>query len=176
MSQNLGSWQLEGESMPEKFSDFSDAYLDSAERLCKALVRSTRKASYERGAVVLYLTFHSVELFLKAAVLHKCPQEKLNHNIEHYEKRYNNLYPAKKYKLTVPFKTTYCGHEPPDVEKIKYNPSPQDQVNRYPSDKSGKEWDGIFAFDSTSFLNDIQVLKSDIHRIRDDIFSLRKEE
>ena len=161
--------------MPEKFSDFSDAYLDSAERLCKALVRSTRKASYERGAVVLYLTFHSVELFLKATVLHKSPQEKLNHNIDHYEKRYKNLYPGKKYKLTVPFKTKYCGHEPPEIEQNIYTPSPQDQVHRYPSDKDGKEWAGVHAFYPTPFLNDIQELKSDFQRVRNEIFNFRKE-
>ena len=70
MSNMLGSWrQLDSKGIPFKFLAFCDAYLDSAERLCKVLKRSTRKATYERGAVVLYLTFHSVELFFKACIL-----------------------------------------------------------------------------------------------------------
>ena len=107
MKQILGSWQLNSMSIPQQFIAFADAYLDSAERLCKVLKISTRKASYERGAVVLYLTFHSVELFLKAAILKKSPNEKLHHNIEHYGRRYRNLYPGKKYNLDIPFQTEY---------------------------------------------------------------------
>lgn len=171
MSKYLSSWQSDGKSIPEKFYYFSNAYLDSAERLCKVLVRSTRKASYERGAVVLYLAFHSVELFLKAAILQKSPGENLNHDIEHYEKRYNNLYPVKKYRFIVPFKTVYCGYEPPETMKIKHTTPPRDQVHRYPTGKDGKEWDGIFTFEPSSFLSDIQALKSDIHRLRPEIFN-----
>lgn len=172
MSKYLGSWQSDGKSIPEKFCHFSNAYLDSAERLCKVLIRSTRKASYERGAVVIYLTFHSVELFLKAAILQKCPEEYLNHNIEHYEKRYKNLYPAKKYRFEIPFKTTYYGHEPPEIKNIS---PPIEQVHRYPTDKDGKEWDGIFAFEPTSFLSDIQAIKSDTHKLRREIFNVSRE-
>ena len=91
----VGSWSTDGLEIPVQVMAFSEAYLDSAERLCKILERSTRNATFERGAVVIYLTFHSVELFLKAAILHKSPNEKLNHDIEHYEKLYRKLYPGK---------------------------------------------------------------------------------
>ena len=91
MNQILASWQLNSMSVPQQFIAFADAYLDSAERLCKVLKISTRKANYERGAVVLYLTFHSVELFLNAAILAKSPNEKLHHNKEHYNNEYRDI-------------------------------------------------------------------------------------
>ncbi len=176
MSNMLGSWQLKDKSIPCKFLAFSDAYLDSAEHLCKVLKRSTKKATYERGAVVLYLTFHSIELFLKAAILFKCENENLNHNIQHYEKRYKNLYPGKKYNIDIPFGTEYSGSEPPDLDKLGYKMPPQDQVHRYPVDRKGKEWGGekweaIFAFEPTLFLLDIERLKEAISRVKEEIFN-----
>ena len=170
MNQMLGSWQLNSMSVPQQFIAFADAYLDSAERLCKVLKISTRKATYERGAVVLYLTFHSVELFLKAAILAKSPNEKLHHNIEHYSKRYRNLYPGKKYILDIPFQTEYLGFDPPEIKKLKKSEPSPEQINRYPIDKNGKEWNGVFTFDSVSFLRVIYRLKSDFTRLKDVIF------
>lgn len=90
--------------MPLQFVAFTDAYLDSAAHLCKMLKRSSRKSSYPRGTVVLFLTFHAVELFLKAAILQKSPNEGLHHNVEHLVNRYLSLYPGKKYAFDIPFK------------------------------------------------------------------------
>ena len=170
MKQMVGSWQINGMSIPQQFAAFADAYLDSAERLCKVLKISTRKASYERGSVVLYLTFHSVELFLKAAVLEKAPTEKLNHNIEHYGRRYRNLYPGGKYSFEIPFKTEYVGFEPTEVEKLKKSEPAKDQINRYPTDRNGNEWNGVFAFDPVSFILIIDSLKDDFKRLKAEIF------
>jgi hypothetical protein len=50
-------------SVPLQFLAFSDAYLDSASRLCAVLRRSPNKSTYARGSVVLYLTFHSTHIF-----------------------------------------------------------------------------------------------------------------
>jgi hypothetical protein len=172
MSNMLGSWrQLDSKDIPFKFLAFCDAYLDSAERLCKVLKRSTRKATYERGAVVLYLTFHSVELFFKACILHKRPDERFHHDIKHYEKRYRNIYPGKKYKIEIPFGTEYSGQEPPDIEQLVYVTPPQEQLHRYPVDKHGKKWNVIPAFEPTLFLIEIERLKKDICRVKAEIFN-----
>lgn len=174
MKQVVGSWQLSGLCVPQLFAAYADAYLDSAKRLCKVLKVSPRKASYERGAVVIYLTFHSVELFLKAAVLQKAPSEKLNHNIEHYGKRYRKLYPGKIFNFEIPFKTEYVGFEPPEIEKLKSSEPAKDQMHRYPTDRKGKEWSGVFAFDPVSFLSIIEGLNDDFKRLKGEIFSANK--
>ena len=133
------------------------------------LKRSTRKASYTRGAVVLYLACHSVELFLKGAILSKCPKEQLNHNLENYYKRYNHLYPEEKFKFNLPFRTEYVGLEPPEVEKAKGHLPPPDQIHKYPTNKNGKEWDSLLVFEPTTFLRDIEQLKTDFKRIKIEI-------
>lgn len=165
-----GNWELSGKDLPEQFFSFSDAYLDSARRLCVVLKGSPRKASYTRGCVVLYLTFHAAELFLKGAILSKNPKEKLNHNIEVYYKRYNRLYPDKKFRFELPFRTEYLGFEPELIESAKKNQPPTDQLNKYPTDKKGRKWEGAFAFEPIEFVRIIDQLRLDIKRIENEIF------
>lgn len=170
----VGLWQISNLTMPCQFAAFADAYLDSAARLCKALKRSTRKTSYPRGAVVLFLVHHAVELFLKAAILQKSPNENLynNHNINHLEKLYCSLYPGKKYDFDVPFsKTVDLGLEPPEIPKQKTSKSVLNQAYRYPIDNKGNEWHTIFSFDPVSFLPVIDRLQADFNRLQSEIFS-----
>ncbi len=164
-----GSWQIDNSKIPLQFVLFADAYLDSAIRLCRVLKRSTRKLSYPRGAVVLFLAFHAVELFLKAAILEKNPKEKLHHDIEQLEVTYRSYYPEKQFLFAVPFKTEFLGFQPEEI--IKKKPVlPQDQLNRYPCDKKGRDWGGVFAFDPVSFLPVIEELQHDFKRLRNHIF------
>jgi len=172
--QMVGSWQMSGLTAPLQFAAFAAAYLDSAARLCRVLKRSSRTTSYPRGAVVLSLTFHAVELFLKAAILYKSPNDGLHHDIEHLENRYRILYPGEKYVIDIPFKTEYAGFEPPEIATRKMSLPPQDQVLRYPTDKKGKEWNGVFTFDPVSFLLGIDKLQADFKRLQTEIFSAKR--
>jgi len=166
-SKMVGNWELSRKTIPVQFLSFAEAYLDSACRLCKILKRSTRKRTYPRSAVVLYLAFHSVELFLKAAILNKSPNDDLGHDIKKLSNRYRNLYPGKKYNFEIPFGTEYLGFEPPD--KLP-TPPPQDQTNRYPIDKKYKEWEGSFGFIPETFLITLEVLQRDFERIKRGIY------
>lgn len=163
----VGNWEIDGLPILDQFIAFSEAYLDAAFRLCKILKLSTRKRSYPRGAVVLFLTFHAVELFLKAAILKKYPKEKLHHNVERLMSRYNELYPEKKFNFEIPFKTEYIGFEPSD--KKPAHPL-QDQLNRYPISKNYEIWPGAIAFEPESFLSIIEGLLIDFHRLKMEIF------
>jgi len=58
-----------------QFLAFSEAYLYSAANLCSILAASPSESTYPKGAVVLSLTFHGIELFLKAAILEKASDE-----------------------------------------------------------------------------------------------------
>jgi hypothetical protein len=61
------------EALPKsrQFLAYSDAYLGSAELLCHRIAASPAEATYAKGSVIMYLTFHGTELFLKAAILEK---------------------------------------------------------------------------------------------------------
>jgi hypothetical protein len=163
----VGNWEIDRSPIPDQFIAFSEAYLDSASRLCKILKLSTRKRSYPRGAVVLFLTFHSIELFLKAAILLKYPKDKLHHNVERLMGRYKELYPEKQFDFEIPFKTEYIGFEP---SHKKPAPPMQDQLSRYPIGKNYETWPGAIAFEPESFLSIIESLQIDFHRLKEEIF------
>lgn len=149
----------------QQFSTFALAYLDSAERLCRTLARSHRKATYARGSVVLYLTAHAVELFLKGAILAKRPNERFGHSLENLHGRYNELYAAKRYHFALPFGVTYDGLTKREIIAAKSVLPPTDQLYRYPVDKSGRPWPGLFAFEANSFLQLLHSLRADFERI-----------
>lgn len=172
-------------SIPRRFLSFSDAYLDSASRLCTVLKRSPRKSNYARGSVVLYLTFHAIELFLKGSILERKPNEKLgNHDIQSLSNRYINLYPGKKFKFHAPFISRDEANlsdffSPKDIEEVKIyikeskQKNPWDQRHRYPGNREGQPWDGAVGFEPESCLVAIKKLKADIARLTDLIFSAK---
>ena len=164
--------------VPMQFSAFSDAYLDSAIRLCTVLSRSTRKATYVRGSVVLYLAFHATELFLKGAILKKAPKENVGatHNIGTLNNRYKNLYPGKKYRFNLLFSSEepdFSNIEPDIVKELKIiideieKANPPDQQYRYPQNKKGVPWHGPHGFEASSFLRVIKHLREQLKKGHD---------
>ena len=166
-----------------QFLSFSEAYLYSASLLCANLVSEPSESTYPRGAVVLSLSYHGIELFLKAAILEKKPDEqfkgKPGHDLEYLGKRYEKIYPGKEFNFKVPFGTEEIELVDPDpeiIEEIKKfiaeqkKSTPADQINRYPRDIEGKPWHGIYAFEPTTFSLEIDRVRNDINRLKTKIF------
>jgi hypothetical protein len=90
----IGSWDTENLSSPEQFADLANAYLDSGILLCSEMSNGSFSANFGRGRVVLFLSLHSVELFLKGAILKRSPSAALNtHVVRDLQSTYNELYP-----------------------------------------------------------------------------------
>lgn len=171
-------------SIPLRYLSLSGAYLDSALRLCTVLKRSPRKSNYARSSVVLHLTFHAIELFLKCAILERKPKEKFrNHDIQGLSKQYKNLYPAMKYEFQAPFISGDLSHDdlsvvygPERIEEVKKyikeskKKNPLDQRHRYPCNNEGEPWGGYVGFEPGSFLVTIKKLKTDIAQLESLIF------
>jgi len=168
-------------NVSEQFSAFSNAYLDSAIRLCTVLSRSTKKATYARGSVVLYLAFHATELFLKGAILKKAPKDNIltTHNIGNLNNRYKKLYPGKRYQFHLLFTSEepdFSNTEPDKVKELKITiaeiekVNPPDQKYRYPQNRKGMPWCGVHGFEPSSFLRELKQLKEQLNDISELIF------
>lgn len=153
-------------SRDQRYFEYAEAYLDSAARLCAVLARSTRKANFQRGAVVLYLVQHALELFYKGAVIRKAPKERLVHGIPLLRTRYLNLYPGKAFLIQPTFVPSYENLTKDQIEQVKGSEPPGDQIFRYPETKGGTPWEGLFAFEASSFYREITALKNDFTRVR----------
>jgi len=162
----LPASRLEALPREQRYFEYSEAYLDSATRLCKVLARSTRKADFQRGAVVLYLVQHALELFYKGAILRKAPKERLVHGVPALRARYLKLYPAKGFLIQSTFVPSYANLTTAEIAQVRGSEPPSDQIFRYPEDKEGTPWQGLFAFEATSFVGEISALKNDFARVR----------
>lgn len=170
---------LQRKPVPEQLLSFADAYLESASVLCERVCTEPQHATYAHGAVIMSLTFHSLELFLKAAILRKVPAEKLaGHDLELLEKRYSNLYPEKKHTFDIPFKRQAPdtqGLSPQIAEELlayvrqQNKNMPEDQLHRYPISAQGETWNPPLGFEPHSFHRVIQGLKSDFARLKPDL-------
>lgn len=176
-------------STPLQYIELSDAFLDSALRLCTVLRRSHRKSNYARSAVVQYLTFHAIELFLKSAILKRHPNEKLNtHDIQALSKRYRNLYKAKKYEFRAPFLAEEISDDvlskiigSDNLENFKSfrkkheDENPWDQRLRYPINDKGHSWSGLVGFEPLSYLLELRKLQKNIRQLAELIFPDRNQ-
>lgn len=176
--------ELESLRASLQFLAFSEAYLEAAKQLCGALAACPADSSFPKGAVVMSVTLHGIELFLKAAILEKAPTEQFSgnvgHDLERLHKRYANLYPGKKYAFEAPFRTEELVLGDPDphiIEDLKRRlaehkrATPADQLHRYPRDSAGNLWEGFYSFEASSFAGEIGQVQKDILRLKDIIFS-----
>lgn len=165
--------------IPEQLFAFSDACLQSADILCATLCSSVDRTTYAHGAVIMSLTFHALELFLKAAILQEAPMEEFRgpsgHDLDLLYKRYSDLYPSKVMHFYIPFK-----RELPDIKELdpqvakellayvrELNKTmPVDQFHRYPISVKGEAWEGAFGFESQSFSKTLQDLKHELTAIK----------
>jgi hypothetical protein len=174
---------IQARPVPYQFLAFAEAYLETAHGQCALIAGTPGEFTFAHGAVVLSLTYHGIELFLKGAILQRAPNEqfrgRLGHDLKHLKKRYTNLFPGETHELFLPFST-----EEPDISDIDPRiakelltqiqnhdrVTPPDQVHRYPTDASGTPWKGHFGFIPSSFLHDISNVQAEIKRLKPVLF------
>jgi hypothetical protein len=169
----LYSFDLQRLPVCEQLLTFAKANLDAAETLCTRLCSEKDGAGYADGAVVMSLTFHSLELFFKGGILKLHPDEQFGgrsgHDLDSLSKRYFNLYPKQEFQFEVPFRREF-----PEVlgemttEELtalrayiedQNRKTPEDQRHRYPIGTDGKTWEGAFGFEPTTFLETLRGLQ-----------------
>lgn len=117
----------------------------------------------------MFLAHHSLELFLKGAIVRKSPNESFNHDLEHLSNRYDALYPAKRLKFAIPFSVSTSRVRPEEIRLAQKFIRSRTERLRYPVDKDGKAWGGAHAFEATSFLKSLTDLHDSYARIRVEI-------
>lgn len=83
-----------------------------------------------------YLLYHSIELFLKFAILARTEEtdltqtcQKFSHNFSNLYKTYTSLYTENEYKITLPF-----------IDDLFSQIKNFDQILKYPKNRDGKSW------------------------------------
>jgi hypothetical protein len=148
----LTNSSLLGLSSPRHIELFAIAYLESAQSLCRDLVELPENACFEKGSVVLFLSAHAVELFLKGAFLLKAQNESFGHDLDHIYDRYKALFPAKRFAFTnMPFVAAYIGMTKQQIAKISHKRVDPSEIYRHTQDKTGVQWQALLGFEVNSF-------------------------
>lgn len=172
--------ELQRQPLHAQVLSFGGAYLDAAELQCASLCQNVETANYAHGAVVMSLTFHSLELFFKAGILKLFPEEKFfggsGHDLDGLSRRFFRLYPKREFQFEVPFRNELPvkadGMFVDELKKIRAyaveyrRETPEDQRHRYPVDAHGKSWRGVSGFEPHSFMSCIIELQTVYGRLR----------
>lgn len=157
-------------AVPEKMFAYASSYLRGATALCDELAYAA-KCTWADGAVVLMMSAHSTELFLKGVLLKRVPEQQVwsrNHDIEGLAADYRSHFPETAFSWEVPFRTEYPeGVTPEDVAALATRrDAPPSILFRYPVGRDGHEWRGLYAFEPNSFLPVLRNLANDFARVR----------
>lgn len=116
------------------------------------------------------LSAHSVELFLKAAILQRNPTADVwarKHNLENLVSDFYSCFVDPAFEWDIPFKTEYpLDLDEAEISALKAGKTQPSILYRYPVGKEGTEWQGAYGFEPNSFLLLLDGVKTDFARIR----------
>jgi hypothetical protein len=125
---------------------------------------------YTDAAVALHLATHSVELFLKGAILLRNKQAKLSHDLDKLKGEYDTLFPETEFAWDAPFRTEYLGMDAQQLAQAKERSRKRGEIPsnifRYPIAKEHDDWDAISAMDLRTIHQRLKKIRSDMKRLR----------
>ena len=168
--------------VPEQLFTYADAYRSAASALCQQMTNDARSRTWPNAAVVLILAAHAVELFLKGAVLKRSPDAKVwarQHNIDDLSADYRAQFPEPSFEWNIPFtsglteeewkaqmKAVHPSLTEAEIEGLRAATPPPSILYRYPVEKDGSEWRGVYGFEPHSFLVLLGQVEIDFERIK----------
>jgi hypothetical protein len=150
------SWELEPLSPSEHFLHLSGGYLESSIHLFEALADGSLSGTFSHARAAAFLFEHSVELFLKGAILRARGRVTSTHRLDDLHNEFRNLYPGKKF------------HFAGSIEDIVTPNSdrPYPQFSRYPVDSTGEPWRRCSVhLDLGTWLEELSQFKEDYNRL-----------
>lgn len=153
-------------SVPERFFAYAHAYREAADTMCRKMASDKTAYSWPNAAVVLMLAAHAVELFLKGAILFRKPNADVgHHDLDSLGIAYSQTYPEGEYSWDIPFKTEYLGICEQEIAALKKEQPVPSILYRYPINKAGNEWEGLYGFIPDTFGHLLERLGSDMSKI-----------
>lgn len=139
--------------VPERYFAYAESYGGGAQSITEKMLDVESESNWPNAAVVLMLSAHSVELFLKGAIFKNDALAKVgHHNIEELYEIYCSIYTTDEFNFDMPLKTEYLGMSEAKIMALKKSKPPTPSVlYRYPTASGNKEWEGAFGFEASYF-------------------------
>ncbi len=169
---------------PDQFFSYADAFLSGSTLLCRKVESDDTFHTWPHASMVLMLAAHSVELFLKGALLKRKVEIWRTHDINRLAGKYRETFPETTLGWDIPFANPLSQTELiaemkelwPETDEAKLKsfitttPHPS-ILYRYPvNDKA--EWRGGYGFTPTEFLSTLDQIDHDFKRLRAELAKL----
>lgn len=141
----------------KRYINYAQAYLQASLASCCRMVERRESNNWPNASVVLMLAAHSLEHFMKGALLAKgsiC----WSHDLEGLHEQYVQEYPGNDFELKNPFKVDYIGFEETEVAAIRSSAGIPSIRYRYPVKKPGCEWGEASEMCPTEFMGILDEL------------------
>jgi len=112
--------------------------------------------TFHHCKVVVSLFEHSVEIFLKGAIVQAKKEVQTHHRVDEIYKQFINLYPGKKFE--------FRGRIDEFVKPMPQ--APVDQYARYPVTRDGQAWSGNTHIDIAIYYQEASKFKDDYARLK----------
>jgi hypothetical protein len=162
----ITSWDPSERPVHQRYIDFAEAYRQAALDFCHRLIEHESLRTWPNANVVLLLAAHSVELFLKGAILSREPEHKFGagHRLDELQAKYDEVFTAIEFRFHAVFTSDYPGMSDQEAS------APQPSIRfRYPVDKNLVEWEGVHALEPESFLEILILLGEDYFRLAEQL-------
>jgi hypothetical protein len=147
--------QIKHLSVPKRFIAYAHAYRDAAELACSKLLAEEGSASWASAAVILMLTAHATELFLKGMILARAAEAEIEHHrINDLVQEYDRLYPEESLAWYAPMQTHYVGFATDEIVALRKQtpvPSILTAIRQTSREQSGVESSGLNRTPSHNF-------------------------
>lgn len=151
----LCSWDYEDLGEAAHWFLMAHAYFDCSFYLFTEMARETFDRNYHRALVAVSIFNHSVELFLKAAIVQADKKITPSHNLEQLYNQYKKRYPGKKYEFEAEISSVVYLHQN----------TPHNEFARYPTDHAGQPWPGYAQVDIVIWYERLSVFQNDFDRL-----------
>ncbi|WP_438864093.1 hypothetical protein [Neptunicella sp.] len=169
----IGNWEDFGRDEPTRYFEFATSYLKASEDVCKRMNALEEENSWSNASVTLMLAAHSVELFIKGALIIRGYQDAWGHTIDDLYDKYKITFPEEYFHFDCPFVTEYVGFGSEEIAIKKKTKHPQASVVfRYPLNKPGLEWDAVHGFEANGFLSILSELGNNYNRLKESLNGL----
>ncbi len=170
-------------TVPEQLFVYANGYRSSAAVLCAKFESGddVTFCTWPNAVVVLMLAAHAVELFLKGALLKRnVDVRSYQHSIDKLAAKYRDTFQKEpSLRWEIPFASTLTKTEwmalmkqlNPDITNAELKnlisgiPDPS-ILYRYPVNKCGKKWRGLYGFYPPEFSQTLSQVECDFDRIR----------
>jgi hypothetical protein len=160
--------------LPVEYMMHAFSSLEGAERLNALMLKGEFEENYYRGLTVLWLSYHSVELFLKGCILKHQPNYKFDSHSTPVDltKALVSLDPE--FDFDPPFKAEVARADGSLLDEAKKEEKVLHVVFRYPAKKDGERWRGVRAFSAALAQSDLDQIRMDFERHHERMFGLAR--